>query len=97
MPNKAQLTEQAQGLGISVTPDMTKAQITEAIKAKQNDETKEPNQADEPLSFNGKKLVEFDRHIVGPPRRSKGQRVWLTPALAKRQGLKRGDCHIVTR
>ncbi|MEM6503947.1 MAG: hypothetical protein AAF711_00625 [Planctomycetota bacterium] len=97
MPNKAQLTQKAQELGITVTPEMTKAQITEAIKAKQSDEKTEPSQADEPLTFNGKQLVEFDRHITGPPRRSKGQRVWLTPALARRQGLKQGDCHIVTR
>ena len=47
--------------------------------------------------FRGKKLVEFNRHITGPPRRSKGQRVWLTPALAKRQGITKDDITIVTR
>ena len=45
----------------------------------------------------GKQLVEFTRNLVGPPRRSKGQRCWMTPALIKRQGLTRKDYRVVKR
>lgn len=94
MANKQQLIQRAEDLGITLDPSWTKVQISQAIK----DHNDQP-QGDEPesISFTGKKLVEFDRHITGPPRRSKGQRVWITPELAKRQGLKPRDFHLVTR
>lgn len=98
MPNKTLLTEKAQSLGITVTAEMTKAQISAAIKAHEDGPgVRDAGAVCAGVTFTGKALVEFSRHIVGPPRRSKGQRVWLTPALANRQGLTDSDITIVTR
>ncbi|MEM9414995.1 MAG: hypothetical protein AAGA29_05885 [Planctomycetota bacterium] len=97
MPNKAQLIEKAQALGVELTAGMTNKQIAAAIKAHQDDMPAEDEGASQGVSFRGKKLVEFNRHIVGPPRRSVGQRVWLTPALAKRQGITDDDITVITR
>ena len=36
-------------------------------------------------------LIEIRRHVAGPPRRSPGQRLWLTPQQIKQEGLKKGD------
>lgn len=36
-------------------------------------------------------LVEILRHLAGPPRRSPGQRLWLTAEQLRRQGLRPGD------
>ena len=93
MPSKAQLTEQARRLGVDVAADWTKARITEAI---QTAEAAGVAHAAAPLAFTGKRLIEFTCHRVGPPRRSPGQRVWLSGAAAAREALSSEDAKIVT-
>lgn len=43
------------------------------------------------------KLVEIQRHIAGPPRRSPGQRLLLAPTQIREQGLKHTDFKVIKR
>ena len=102
MPTRRQLAEEAEALGLDVPANRAKGRITEAIQAA-DVTTAAPPQAlpastgGQPLDFAGKRLVEFKRHRIGPPRRSPGQRAWLTGPGAKREGLIDDDAEVVTR
>lgn len=92
MPSKKQLTEQAIAAGIDVPADWPKDRIVEAIESAQAPAV--INTA-APLKFSGKRLVEFKRHRVGPPRRSPGQRVWLSGLAARQQLLTSDDAAVI--
>lgn len=63
--------------------------------AKKKATKKKATSSTDPLSFRGKKLVRFKRTVAGPPRRSTGQRVWLTGPQVKRYGYTSDDLEIM--
>ncbi|MEM7626570.1 MAG: hypothetical protein AAF333_13320 [Planctomycetota bacterium] len=93
MPNKAALIATAERLGLDIDPRWTEAQLKKAIEEAENpsEDTATPSIG----SFTGKRLCEFLRDVTGPPRRTRGQRVWLTYPQIERQGYGAGDLRLI--
>ncbi|MEM8781899.1 MAG: hypothetical protein AAGE65_03495 [Planctomycetota bacterium] len=48
-------------------------------------------------AFKGKRLVRFTRDVAGPPRRCRGQRIWLTYGQVRRYGYHADQLVFVSR